>query len=239
MAYESKKSTQQNKQDGLPKTQPEIEIEKKAEIPQIPNVNVTLTEVKPEEKQEQKMVVESQLQVQQPIPAPIHSEPYRQSDTVTLIFKDVVSDRCVIEFGQNGKYGTITAYGDMIDVPYREFFGEFLADQKVKRMLLNRELVIEDGLSEKDYKKAKCIYTPGEFLTVDDPNELLDYSIKELKNVFEKLAPNQKEIVGTIFATAYNESDKRVTREKLIELNNLSGNDLFKPLLKAMSPDYL
>ena len=158
-------------------------------------------------------------------------------EDVTLMYKDVVSEKCRIEFGKNGKFGSVSGYGDLIDVPHKEFFREFLSERKVQLMISKRELVIVSGLSNKNLKKAKCLYGDGEYIPFEDVEELLVLSLEKLKKVFAKLSEGQKEVVGTLFATALNKKDSKVTREKLVEMNKISKDGLFNQLLKQMPID--
>ena len=142
---------------------------------------------------------------------------------VTLRFQSDCSDVSQLMLGVNGKFGIITGKSGTFKVPRDAFFGEF-RDSVVQALLANRDLVVLDGLTDEERELYGVKYTDGEVLEPQAFNKLLDMG-DELCTVFPKLCMNYKEMVARRFEDAFAKGDKRVTRELVKTLNELSKAD--------------
>lgn len=142
---------------------------------------------------------------------------------VTLRFQSDCSDENQLMLGVNGKFGIITGKSGTFKVPRDAFFGEF-RDSVVQALLASRDLVVLDGLTDEERELYGVKYTDGEVLEPQAFNKLLDMG-DELCTVFPKLCMNYKEMVARRFEDAFAKGDKRVTRELVKALNELSKAD--------------
>lgn len=142
---------------------------------------------------------------------------------VTLRFQSDCSDENQLMLGVNGKFGIITGKSGTFKVPRDAFFGEF-RDSVVQALLASRDLVVLDGLTDEERALYGVKYTDGEVLEPQAFNKLLDMG-DELCAVFPKLCMNYKEMVARRFEDAFAKGDKRVTRELVKALNELSKAD--------------
>lgn len=142
---------------------------------------------------------------------------------VTLRFQSDCSDENQLMLGVNGKFGIITGKSGTFKVPRDAFFGEF-RDSVVQALLASRDLVVLDGLTDEERELYGVKYTDGEVLEPQAFNKLLDMG-DELCAVFPKLCMNYKEMVARRFEDAFAKGDKRVTRELVKALNELSKAD--------------
>lgn len=142
---------------------------------------------------------------------------------VTLRFQSDCSDENQLMLGVNGKFGIITGKSGTFKVPRDAFFGEF-RDSVVQALLASRDLVVLDGLTDEERELYGVKYTDGEVLEPQAFNKLLDMG-DELCTVFPKLCMNYKEMVARRFEDAFAKGDKRVTRELVKTLNELSKAD--------------
>lgn len=142
---------------------------------------------------------------------------------VTLRFQSDCSDENQLMLGVNGKFGIITGKSGTFKVPRDAFFGEF-RDSVVQALLASRDLVVLGGLTDEERELYGVKYTDGEVLEPQAFNKLLDMG-DELCTVFPKLCMNYKEMVARRFEDAFAKGDKRVTRELVKALNELSKAD--------------
>lgn len=142
---------------------------------------------------------------------------------VTLRFQSDCSDENQLMLGVNGKFGIITGKSGTFKVPRDAFFGEF-RDSVVQALLASRDLVVLDGLTDEERELYGVKYTDGEVLEPQAFNKLLDMG-DELCTVFPKLCMNYKQMVARRFEDAFAKGDKRVTRELVKALNELSKAD--------------
>ena len=173
----------------------------------------------------------AQNQAQQPI-----IQVTKNDEMVTLMFTSTIAKGSIVSLG---KLGQINSSFGTIDVPKKEFMQG--KDSKVDKLLERRKLVVLNGLEKEEMERFGLVYKDGELLTQSVYYKLLDFSTEEITKLFNKLCITHKRVVATTFITAYQNGDKRVTQEKVKELNTLSKvfdeDGMFTPILKDMGKE--
>ena len=144
---------------------------------------------------------------------------------VKMVFMDDCSDDNVLQFGINGKFGSITGPIGYINVPKDEWLGEF-RDNLVQTLLASRKLIVLDGLTDEERMMHNVNYADGEVLNEQLFRTILDH-IEELPKIYKKLCPAMKQIVATRFQTGFDAHDPRVlqNRDIIVKLNKISKAD--------------
>ena len=144
---------------------------------------------------------------------------------VKMVFMDDCSDDNVLQFGINGKFGSITGPIGYINVPKDEWLGEF-RDNLVQTLLASRKLIVLDGLTDEERTMHNVNYADGEVLNEQLFRTILDH-IEELPKIYKKLCPAMKQIVATRFQTGFDAHDPRVlqNRDIIVKLNKISKAD--------------
>ena len=144
---------------------------------------------------------------------------------VKMVFMDDCSDDNVLQFGINGKFGSITGPLGYINVAKDEWLGEF-RDNLVQSLLASRKLIVLDGLTDEERQMHGVNYADGEVMDERLFRSILDH-IEELPNIYKKLCPAMKQIVATRFQTGFDAGDPRVLRNRdvIVKLNKISKKD--------------
>lgn len=174
--------------------------------------------------EELKKQVAALIAAQNTVSAPVPSIIQTGVPMVTLWFQDAVNPNNVVQFGVNGKFGTITGPFGMVTVSKNDFMGEF-RDTVVMRMLARRTLIVLDGLSDVERKTYGVDYKDGETLSKEAFAMLLDLGEDELLEMFPKLCLSHREMVARRMTDAAESGDKRVTKSLLVKLNKISKED--------------
>lgn len=142
-------------------------------------------------------------------------------DVPKIVFRwqAAVADDCVTMFGDNGLYGKVTGKTGMVYVPKNEM-SRFLTPTD-RWYIDNRWLIHVSGLNEQEQEQLGVVYRKGEIMDANAFAAILDMG-DELVEVYPDLCASYKTMVADLFIDAYQAGDKRVTRELVEKLNNLS-----------------
>ncbi|MEG2527149.1 MAG: hypothetical protein RSA62_08010, partial [Oscillospiraceae bacterium] len=143
-----------------------------------------------------------------------------QVPMVELLFQSEVAAENFIQFGANGKFGAITGKYGRFKVPKDAFLGEF-RDALAQALLASRELIVLDGLSDEERELYGVKYDDGEIMDEDVFNKMLNIGDK-LIDIYPALCQSNKDMIAQRFTGAFEQGDKRITRELVVSLNNLS-----------------
>ena len=144
---------------------------------------------------------------------------------VKMLFIDDCSDDNKLQFGANGKFGTITGPIGYINVSKDDWLGEF-RDIQQQMLLKERKLIVLDGLTDEERIMHGLDYKPGEVLDEKMFRNLFDH-MDELPEIFKKLCPSVRAIVAARLQNGYEANDPRVmgNRDILVKLNKISKKD--------------
>lgn len=143
---------------------------------------------------------------------------------VKLLYQCECSPVNVINFGVNGKFGSITGKTGKLSITKEAFVGEF-RDELVQSLLASRELIVIDGLTDDEREMYGVNYRKGEFMDekvfakmVDMGNDLLD--------IYPDLNQTYKDMVAKRFAEEYEKNPKRIARDLVVKLNDISKKSM-------------
>lgn len=149
---------------------------------------------------------------------------------VKLLYQCECSPVNVINFGVNGKFGSITGKTGKLSITKEAFVGEF-RDELVQALLASRELIVIDGLTDEEREMYGVAYKKGEYMDekvfakmVDMGNAILD--------IYPDLNQTYKDMVAKRFAEEYEKNPKRIARDLVVKLNDMSKKS-FRDLPKG------
>lgn len=155
------------------------------------------------------------------------------TENVTLMYMGAVANACEIHLpGMGDIHGSCGT----LDVPKRVFF-QNAGNRITNKMLERRKLIVIDGLTQEERKRYGVSYKEDELLSDTMYMRLLDMSTEDLCNLFPKLCPEHQKIVVTLFVTAFQNGDNRISLDQVRALNEVSKSvdpqGLFKPILEG------
>ena len=139
---------------------------------------------------------------------------------VKLRFQCECSPVNVINFGVNGKFGSITGKSGMLTIPHDSFVGEF-RDELVQTLLASRELIVIDGLTDEEREMYGVSYRKGEYMDEKVFAKMVDMG-DELLDIYPDLNQTYKDMVARRFAEEYERNQKRIPRDLVKKLNEMS-----------------
>ena len=159
------------------------------------------------------------------------------NETVTLMFAGVQADGCYVDLGALGQinfsFGTI-------DVPKKDFLQK--RSHNVDLMLKDRVLLVLNGLTDEELNRFGLNYSTGEVITSSVFYKMLDFSDEEILKIFSLLCDTHKYLMATVFISAYENGDGRVTQSKVKLLNDESKktdpDGMFTPILAKMGQEF-
>lgn len=149
---------------------------------------------------------------------------------VKLLFQCECSPANVINFGVNGKFGSITGKTGKLSIAKEAFVGEF-RDELVQSLLASRELIVLDGLTDDEREMYGVNYRKGEFMDEKVFTKMVDLGNKILE-IYPDLNQTYKDMVAKRFAEEYERNPKRIPRDLVVKLNDMSKKS-FKDLPKG------
>ena len=149
---------------------------------------------------------------------------------VKLLFQCECSPANVINFGVNGKFGSITGKTGKLSITKEAFVGEF-RDELVQNLLASRELIVLDGLTDDEREMYGVNYRKGEFMDEKVFSKMVDMGNKILE-IYPDLNQTYKDMVAKRFAEEYERNPKRIPRDLIVKLNDMSKKS-FKDLPKG------
>lgn len=160
------------------------------------------------------------------------------TERVYFLWQAEVADYNLVTFGPGGMYGSITGKTGTFSIPKDEL--SRILDTRTRRFLEKRWLIILDGLTDDERESLGVVYKDGEILDRKIFAKMVELSKDEISEVYEKLCPSHKEMVGRRFYEAWKNGSRFVTREKAIALRDITrreGADIsaFATILKEMN----
>lgn len=165
---------------------------------------------------------------------------------VKLRFQSECSDHNVVNFGVNGKFGSITGKSGTFSVTKEAFGGEF-RDALVQSLLASRELIVLDGLTDEERELYGVNYKKGEVLEEKVFRKITSMG-KEILDIYDDLCESHKIMLARRYMEEFERNPKKVDRSIIVELNerskaeykNLPDGDpkkkgLFIAVLEAMN----
>lgn len=171
-------------------------------------------------------------------PTPIVQVVAPQEPMVKILYIDSVIPNNQIPIG---KGRIITGSGRVFSVPLSDFEGEFQTPL-VMALLESRNFIVLDGLTKELRQQYNVDYAEGEVIKNEGIFDwMLRCTVPEAVEYFRNLCFEHRELVGRRFMTAFEAHDKRLTRDRVEALNEISkadyadGNGIFTPIVKAIN----
>lgn len=160
------------------------------------------------------------------------------TERVYFLWQAEVADYNLVTFGPGGMYGSITGKTGTFSVPKNEL--SRILDDRTRRFIEKRWLIVVDGLTDDERESLGVAYRDGEILDKKAFQRMIDLPTEDICEIYRKLCPSHREMVGRRFYEAYQNRDRNVTRSKVIALRNLNrelGLDVqaFQQILKEMN----
>ena len=160
------------------------------------------------------------------------------TERVHFLWQADVADYNLVTFGPGGMYGSITGKTGTFSVPKNEL--SRVLDDKTRRMLARRWLIVLDGLTDEERESLGVDYKDGELLDRRIFSKMVELSKDEICEVYPRLCESHKQMVGRRYYEEYQSRNEAVTREKVIALRNLTreaGLDIqaFQQILLEMN----
>lgn len=143
-----------------------------------------------------------------------------EAQMVKMLFQCECSPVNVINFGPNGKFGAITGRTGRISVSKEAFLGEF-RDELVQSLLASRELIVLDGLTDEERELYGVEYRKGEFMDEKVFSHMVEMG-DALLDIYPDLNDTYKAMVAKRFADEYEKNPKKISRELVKKLNEMS-----------------
>lgn len=153
-----------------------------------------------------------------------------KEEYVTILFLGAIAAKTSVVLP---KWGVISFAGNTLDIPKKEFV-QGLGVPVNNALIRKRQIIVVDGLSPAERKRYGVDYKDGELLTQGNFISLLDYPTDKICEIFEKLCPEHKHLVGQMFYDAFLNNDGRVTLEKVKSLNEISKKTEPKGMFTAV-----
>lgn len=135
----------------------------------------------------------------------------------------------------------ITGTNKIFSVTLTEFEGTFQTPL-IMQLLKLRKFIVLDGLTDEQRQQYGVDYAEGEILKNESMfGYMLDCPASQAAEIFSALCPSHREMVAARVHEAYERGDKRLTRERIEALNDISkadfedGRGAFTDILKAMN----
>lgn len=135
----------------------------------------------------------------------------------------------------------ITGTNKIFSVTLTEFEGTFQTPL-IMQLLKLRKFIVLDGLTDEQRQQYGVDYAKGEILKNESMfGYMLDCSVSQAAEIFMALCPSHREMVAARIHEAWERGDKRLGRERVEALNDISkadfedGRGAFTDILKAMN----
>lgn len=195
---------------------------KKAETAQVPEPNPETQEAHYTEADLQRILADALAKQAETIQRPQVITVSADVEKVWFLWQAPVADYNVIEFGDHGMYGRITGQTGTFYVPKPDL-SRIMTE--INRYYIDiRWLVIISGLNEDEREIYGVNYAEGEIIDKGAFPKLVELG-DEILSIFPKLCPSHKLIVAQRYMEAYMNGSKKVTRERVVKLNEMSKRD--------------
>ena len=141
------------------------------------------------------------------------------AEQVHFLWMAPVADDNVVQFGDGGMYGNIVGKTGSFYVPKPDL-SRILTEMN-RRFMAQRWLLVVSGLSDEEREALGVDYKPGEVLDKKALAKLVELG-DELLNIYPALCEGHKVMAAQMYADAYRQGSRYVTRERTVKLNALS-----------------
>ena len=141
------------------------------------------------------------------------------AEQVHFLWMAPVADDNVVQFGDGGMYGNIVGKTGSFYVPKPDL-SRILTEMN-RRFMAQRWLLVVSGLTDEEREALGVDYKPGEVLDKRAFAKLVELG-DELLNIYPALCEGHKVMAAQIYADAYRQGSRYVTRERTVKLNALS-----------------
>ena len=160
------------------------------------------------------------------------------TERVYFLWQAEVADYNLVTFGPGGMYGSITGKTGTFSVPKNEL--SRILNTRTRGYLEKRWLIVVDGLNDEERESLGVAYKDGEIMDSKVFSRMVNLSKDEICEVYAKLCPSHKEMVGRRFYEAWQGHNEAVTREKVIALRNITRDQgleikAFQTILQEMN----
>ena len=160
------------------------------------------------------------------------------TERVYFLWQAEVADYNLVTFGPGGMYGSITGKTGTFSVPKNDM--SRILDDRTRRFLEKRWLIVVDGLNDDEREALDVSYKDGEILDKKVFARMVDLDKDEICDVYSKLCPEHKAMVGKRYYEAWLNRNENVTRDKVIALRNITRDQgleikAFQQILQGMN----
>ena len=141
------------------------------------------------------------------------------AEQVHFLWMAPVADDNVVQFADGGMYGNIVGKTGSFYVPKPDL-SRILTEMN-RRFMAQRWLLVVSGLTDEEREALGVDYKPGEVLDKKAFAKLVELG-DELLNIYPALCEGHKVMAAQMYADAYRQGSRYVTRERTVKLNALS-----------------
>lgn len=141
------------------------------------------------------------------------------AEQVHFLWMAPVADDNVVQFGDGGMYGNIVGKTGSFYVRKPDL-SRILTEMN-RRFMAQRWLLVVSGLTDEEREALGVDYKPGEVLDKRAFAKLVELG-DELLNIYPALCEGHKVMAAQMYADAYRQGSRYVTRERTVKLNALS-----------------
>lgn len=141
------------------------------------------------------------------------------AEQVHFLWMAPVADDNVVQFGDGGMYGNIVGKTGSFYVPKPDL-SRILTEMN-RRFMAQRWLLVVSGLTDEEREALGVDYKSGEVLDKRAFAKLVELG-DELLDIYQALCEGHKVMAAQMYADAYRQGSRYVTRERTVKLNALS-----------------
>lgn len=141
------------------------------------------------------------------------------AEQVHFLWMAPVADDNVIQFGDGGMYGNIVGKTGSFYVPKPDL-SRILTEQN-RRFMEERWLIVVSGLNEEEREALGVNYREGELLDKRAFAKMVELG-DGLLDIYPTLCEGHKMMAAQMYADAYRQGSRYVTRERAVKLNTMS-----------------
>lgn len=141
------------------------------------------------------------------------------AEQVHFLWMAPLADDNVVQFGDGGMYGNIVGKTGSFYVPKPDL-SRILTEMN-RRFMAQRWLLVVSGLTDEEREALGVDYKSGEVLDKRAFAKLVELG-DELLNIYPALCEGHKVMAAQMYADAYRQGSRYVTRERTVKLNALS-----------------
>lgn len=141
------------------------------------------------------------------------------TEQVHFLWMAPVADDNVIQFGDGGMYGNIVGKTGSFYVPKPDL-SRILTEQN-RRFMKERWLIVVSGLNGEEREALGVNYREGELLDKRAFAKMVELG-DGLLDIYPTLCEGHKMMAAQMYADAYRQGSRYVTRERTVKLNTMS-----------------